>query len=45
MVSAKRKAAGKKGGRAAGRASRACKGKKGRSFQACRRAYYRSHRK
>ena len=45
MVSAKRRAAGKKGGRAAAKASRACRGKKGRAFHACRRAYFRRHRK
>jgi len=37
------RAASRKGGRKAGRASRFCKGKKGRSFQACRRAYFRRH--
>jgi len=38
------RAASRKGGKIAGRASRACRGKKGRAFQACRRAYFRKRR-
>jgi len=45
MVSPKRRRAGKKGGRAAGKASKFCRGKTGASFQACRRAYFKRHRK
>jgi len=45
MVSAKKRAAGKKGGRMAAQASKACKGKKGRAFHACRKAYFKRHRK
>ncbi len=37
------RAASRKGGRKAGRASKFCRGKKGRSFQACRRAWFRRH--
>lgn len=36
---------GKKGGKAAGKASKFCKGKKGKAFHACRRAYFRKRRK
>ena len=37
------RAASRKGGRKAGKASKFCSGKKGRSFQACRRAWFRRH--
>ena len=42
---ARKRAKSVKAGKIAGMASRACKGKKGRAFQACRRAYYKKHRK
>ena len=37
------RAAARKGGRKAGLASRACKGKRKAAFQACRRAWFRRH--
>jgi len=37
------RAASRKGGRKAGRASKFCRGKKGKSFQSCRRAWFRRH--
>ena len=39
MASAKQIRAGKK----AGRASKACKGKTGRAFHACRKKYFKTH--